>query len=197
MNRQVFKYRRLFPLLLTILLLAGCGNSYKNQKPFAIYMNGKPYTFELDETFADIGGTDSVYPQISSYCVYFPAKLFNAGTDRGFILHLDPRYIKSKESLRFSARDSHSSVQMIFSPVIGRTRFKNGLMEMTTTEGKGKIHAYFDILEPREGGRIKGIIYEAVMEGFFVKDFQNPVNSKNQPKPARIEIYNFALDTRF
>lgn len=158
-------------------------------------LNGREYKVALGPPVGRIQENEAGYSYSNSFTVVFPTKNLNRFKIMGFELAFDPQTITPGQVITSSANDRDYSLHVSYFPIIGHKLNEGKMLVYSSRSNNGNIKVRFDVLEPEIGGKVKGVILEAVLYGFY--DSQDTITPNEPDKPQKLEIYNFAFDTTF
>lgn len=174
----------------------GCSPSRVDKtEAFAMAMNGHPFKIKLGTPKGLIQEVEAGYSDSHLFSVSFPASALNRFGERGFRLHFDVTKLVMGRVIETKGTDPNYWLRVSFFPILGH-RVNEGLMlEYSSRYKEGYMKVRFDIVEPEFGGRIKGVILEAVLYAYYLReDSREPIETNS---PRKLEIFNFLFDTTF
>ncbi len=176
-------------------MLPGCGGGVDTSADFAMIHNGNPYNIALTDTAGYIREMDVGYSETYQFTVMFPAKALNRMGAKGFELRFEPNEITLGQVIRINALKKNHHFQLEFFPLVGHNLNEGLMLAYSSAYLDGSLEVRFDVLEPKRGGRVKGEIIHAVLNGFF--ESQDSMDTIKPKTPQKLEIFNFPFDTQF
>lgn len=133
--------------------------------------------------------------QENQFSVIFPLKHMNQMQNKGFELVINPLQATLGDVMHFHTNDNHHGWEFTYQPNFGHHPSEQMKLIYSSHMGTGFIKVRFDQLEAKINGRIKGIILEAVLFGYYEKETNTSII---KPKiPQKLELFNFPFDTTF
>ena len=187
----------LFLSLLTLLVLVffGCDASVDNIQDFAMQINSKKYQVSLNPPAAKMVEVEGGFSYEYRYSILFPIKNFNRMQARGFEFVFKPKKITAGNIFETFAGDDHYDVSIEYHPTIGHRHTQRQVLIYSSREKDGYLKVRFDEIDPRIGGKVKGLILEAVLYGFY-EDIDT-IKRIELKKEKKLEIYNFKFNAVF
>jgi len=184
--------------LVLLVLLIDCSRKVDITKDFAMVLNGNEYKVNLDPPVGQIQEIESGFSISNAYTVVFPTRSLNRLKLQGFELAFDAQTITPGQVITSRANDRDYSLHVSYYPILGHKFNEQKMLIYSSRSANGSIKVRFDVLEPGIGGRVKGVILEAVLYGFYDSDSEiSPREPRESEKPQKLEIYNFVFDTTF
>lgn len=165
-------------------------------------LNGKEYKVNLAPAIGRIQEYESGFSRSNSFTVFFPTKNLNRLKTSGFELTFNPQIVTPNEIITSKANANDTNYEnppsITYIPIFGHKFSEEQMLVYSSRSGNGSIKVRFDVLEPEIGGKVKGVILEAVLYGFYDSNRVPIPQEPNKPnKPQKLEIYNFTFDTTF
>ena len=177
------------------LFLVGCGGGVDKTQDFAMLHNDVKYSVALEATTAFIRVDDMGMSESYSFSVMFPCKSFNRMQARGFQLSFDPDDVTLGQPMTSGSVAHDYKFRLEYFPNMGHKMNEGILLAYSSGYESGSLTVVFDILEPKLGGRVKGKIIQAVLNGYY--ESQDSPEAIKPDSPKKLEIFNFPFDTVF
>jgi len=176
-----------------LLLTAGCSTKPDPSKEFGMYFNGEENTSALDNPIGLIQEHEAGFSYSYSYSIIFPLKkAFSGPVPRpGVYIEFTPERINLGEETPFEA-GSESAAFVEYHPVTGHKVQEATLLVYSTRHGDGGGKIRLDVFEPRLGGRIKGTIIQATLNGYYEDMEKMEITELEQPR--KLELFNWSFD---
>lgn len=175
--------------------MVNCPGKVDITKDFAMVLNGNEYRVKLGPAAGKMQENESGFSISKSFTVVFPTKSMNRFETSRFELAFDPQTITTGEVITSTANDENSSLRLYYFPILGLKFNEEKMLVYSSRSDDGSMKIRFDVLEPEIGGKVKGVILEAVLYGFY--DSNRETSTKEPDTPQKLEIYNFTFDTTF
>lgn len=188
--------KKLYLFFLTaIVLYNGCDNSVDKIQDFAMQMNGVKYEVELGVTYGKMIEPEAGYSYNYRFSIIFPLRNLNRMKTGGFELFLNPKEIDSGIDREIQAGDDNYKLRLEYHPTWGHKINQGKMLVYSSRYQDGYLKVRFDILEPKNKGRVQGMILEAVLYGYYE---QYDTAEQEEPRDElKLEIYNLKFDTVF
>ncbi|MCU0289169.1 MAG: hypothetical protein MUF15_22590 [Acidobacteria bacterium] len=181
--------------LIFIVMMVNCSGTIDITKDFAMVLNGNEYRISLARPVGRVQEIESGFSVTNNFSIMFPTKSMNRFQIMGFEFFFEPQAITPGEVITSTANDENYALRLIYTPPLGIRVNEEAMLVYSSRSENGSIKARFDILEPELGGRVKGVILEAVLYGFY--DSNRDISTKKPATVQKLEIYNFVFDTKF
>ncbi len=182
-----------------MLTVIGCGKKIDPQKPFGMYLNGRENNplFKDPEAFLhDIEDGTGYTGSKQRGLIIFPLPLPSGPMPRGGIeISFDPKNIPAGQNIQISQSESASGINIYYFPMqIGAGNSgKVYTFGLRPSKG-GAATIRFDLLEAKVGGKIKGVILDAVMDAYFKTE---DGTTEELTKPQELKLFNWSFETTF
>ena len=183
---------RRWPGILAFFLLAACGSG---DGEFSIRQKGTAYPVELAPARGRIREYRAGFSTDYGFSVIFPLARFNPTGQRGFVLFFGPTEIRPGMEYALEGDDPPHPLGLEYHPAGGHRVTEGKILAYSTRRAGGSLQVRFDRLEPRIGGRVKGVISRAVLVGYY-----EGYDTAEREEPCRkmtLTIANFPFDTVF
>ncbi|HLP62474.1 MAG TPA: hypothetical protein VK186_26785 [Candidatus Deferrimicrobium sp.] len=181
--------------LVLMSLLVNCPGKVDITRDFAMVLNGNEYKVNLGPAVGKMQENESGFSVSNAYKVVFPTKGMNRFETSGFELSFDPQKITPGDVITSTANDENYSLHLYYFPILGIKFNEEKRLVYSSRSDNGSLKVRFDVLEPEIGGRVKGVILEAVLYSFY--DSNREETPQKPEKSQKLEIYNFVFDTTF
>ncbi|HEX9934045.1 MAG TPA: hypothetical protein VGB38_02515 [bacterium] len=174
----------------SLLLLDSCTGKPDPNKPFEMALNGKPYRTSHGNPLGAVEELEAGYSMVRQYRIVFPLKHPSNLPRPGLELTFDPAAMTIGTDIVFGGPSGRSDIQIAYHPAAGDKPSQGLLLVFEPRErGWGKIR--FDRIEPKIGGRVIGMLMEAVLYGYTSGHEKGLVEP---PGPMELHLWNFAFD---
>ncbi|MEA2064513.1 MAG: hypothetical protein U9P14_12490 [Gemmatimonadota bacterium] len=180
-------------MLLLVMLVSGCSGGPDPDREFGFYLNGKERKTGFGKPVAHIQELEAGYSYSNRFTIVWPLKKKYAGpvVRPGIIIEFEPERIEPGKETPFGTGPKRAA-WMEYHPMRGHRVEEALLLVYSSRHGQGSGTIRFDVLEPRLGGRVKGTVILATLNGYY--ENAQSMEIIELKKPRKLEFFNWSFD---
>jgi hypothetical protein len=192
-QRSIRSNAALYAVASVGLLLFACTGTEDSTQTFHMRLGQDPCLPGVGDAIALIEELEAGFSVAHQCSIVFPQKLLPQQPRPGIEIQFDPAGIEVGSELEFGAGRTGGDVQLAYYPNWGQ-KYDQGLTLVFCPSEAGWGRIRLDELDPQLGGRVRGVLLEAVLYGHYEDMDGLPVELE---EPLELHLWNFPFDTTF